>query len=357
MKIALLHGAKYNVGDFLIKNRARKLLEFVYPESEITEYYRNQIMSDELVAKIEENDIAVLAGGPAYSSSFFPVLEQLSSVNIPFFAMGMGWFGFDETSCALYNDIFETKMKSALKRIENDTTILGCRDYNSVHVLRNNGIRRAIMTGCPAWYNLEKINNVKYTGPTLQNCNKICISDCANIDNVSLLAEVLYMARDFFGPNKEIYFVIHRHGAADYIDQLNDVLKETSIQMIDISGREDGFEVYDDCDIHIGFRVHAHIYMMSERKLSILIEEDARGGGVNSALGLPNIKAFWSMLGDNQMIHINNEFVVRELSDYLFDLHENNYIQMNLAYSLMREYFRNMEVHIKTLDKKIKEEK
>ena len=42
---------------------------------------------------------------------------------------------------------------------------------------------------------------------------------------------------------------------------------------------------YDKVDLHVGFRVHAHLYMLSMRKPSILLIEDGRGYGVFYSLG------------------------------------------------------------------------
>ena len=63
MKIAVLHGAIINAGDFLIKNRAISLLKYFYPDSEIVEYYRNQSLEEKL-PEINACDILVFAGGP-----------------------------------------------------------------------------------------------------------------------------------------------------------------------------------------------------------------------------------------------------------------------------------------------------
>src|SRR5690606_28726144 len=38
-----------------------------------------------------------------------------------------------------------------------------------------------------------------------------------------------------------------------------------------------GLDRYDDYDIHIGYRVHAHVSMLKRRKPSYLIEQDGRG--------------------------------------------------------------------------------
>jgi len=73
---------------------------------------------------------------------------------------------------------------------------------------------------------------------------------------------------------------------------LCDKLCKGGINYCDISYSHEGMEIYDTCDLHIGFRVHAHIYNLSHRHRSLLIEEDNRGAGVNDALGLPRIRAY-----------------------------------------------------------------
>ena len=84
MKIAVLHGAIINAGDFLIKNRAISLLKYFYPDSEIVEYYRNQSLEEKL-PEINACDILVFAGGPGYCNGFYPrmapVTDDLNKTN------------------------------------------------------------------------------------------------------------------------------------------------------------------------------------------------------------------------------------------------------------------------------------
>ena len=51
--------------------------------------------------------------------------------------------------------------------------------------------------------------------------------------------------------------------------------------------------VYDEAEIHVGYRLHAHLYFLSHRKPSFLLEEDGRGRGASEALGLRGVPA-WS---------------------------------------------------------------
>ena len=77
MKIAVLHGAIINAGDFLIKNRAISLLKYFYPDSEIVEYYRNQSLEEKL-PEINACDILVFAGGPGYCNGFYPRMAPVT---------------------------------------------------------------------------------------------------------------------------------------------------------------------------------------------------------------------------------------------------------------------------------------
>lgn len=357
IKIALLHGAKINAGDHLIKERTKALLKYYYPDCEITEFYRNQSFTDETLAEINKNQIAILAGGPGYYDDFYPRLApmraSLDDIKIPMMMIGMGWFGFDGEPYSVYNYKFGEKMQALLNRVERDSTILGCRDFQSMHVLRNNGYQKVLMAGCPAWYDLNYVHMTSYMGKGIEKSQKICISDCGNSDNLPQLIEVMDFVRNFFGKDKEIWLVVHRGIDEEIRDEMLTAMNRNQILLREITGSLDGFKVYDDCDLHIGFRVHAHIYNMSQRRLSILIEEDARGYGVNEAMGLPHIRTFWSLRQDDMAIHMRNQSLATQLSDYLFDLYENNYCQMDHAYSLMRKYFVNMERHIKSIEKLI----
>lgn len=349
-RIALLHGAKLNAGDFLIKERAKKLILHEFPQSEFYEVYRNQKFGQEIIEEINACDIAILAGGPGYYDDFYPLLapmvSDLEEIKVPIMMLGMGWFGMGNDPYIVYGYTFGEKMKKLLTRAQQDSGFLGCRDYNAVHVLRNNGFSKAIMTGCPAWYDLSKLQQTVYMGPRLQECRKICISDCGNSDNLENLVRLVEQVRHFFGCNAKISLVVHRDSGL--VEPLKAVEEAYNVQVVDISRSQEGFRVYDDCDIHIGFRVHAHIYCLSERKMSILIEEDARGDGVNGALGLPHIKAYVTV--ENETLeHIPSGRVMYELMDYLSDLHESGYVFLTRAYENMCYYYRIMQSHIRMI--------
>ena len=151
-------------------------------------------------------------------------------------------------------------------------------------------------------------------------------------------------------------------------------LKEIGVKVHDISYGVDGFKIYDDCDLHLGYRVHAHIYNLSKRNISVLLEEDGRGAGANSALKLNNIIAYneKSRMKENKLIkhkHINkvkvkinkilkriglynvenltNKYILKNIDDYLEELNNANYNQFNTTFNLMKYNYDIMIKYIK----------
>jgi hypothetical protein len=57
-------------------------------------------------------------------------------------------------------------------------------------------------------------------------------------------------------------------------------------ETVDITGAAEGFEVYDRAGLHIGYRVHAHLYSLSRAVPSYLVAEDSRGRGVHETVGM-----------------------------------------------------------------------
>ena len=66
-------------------------------------------------------------------------------------------------------------------------------------------------------------------------------------------------------------------------------MESINISCEDVGGDLSGIIKYKSIDLHVGYRVHAHIDCLSRRRTSFLIHEDGRGAGVDDALGVPGI--------------------------------------------------------------------
>lgn len=367
MKIALLSGASKNAGDFLIVKRCKELLvKFLEPEG-ISDFDRSQPL-ETFLEQINKYDLLVFAGGPAYVSTMYPkklpLVDNLDEIKIPFFAMAMGWKGNSDSFDTVLSYDFTTKSKELLDRFEKDGYSFGCRDYFSQSVLNRAGYSNCIMTGCAAWYDLKyvKYNQLRKNS----EIKKIYISDPANIKNFDQFIEVVKRCRKIF-PFAEIKIIFHRGISSDTYTKANEGkalsllcedLKKMELEYIDIAYSSNGFELYNECDLHIGYRVHAHIYNLSQRQRTILIEEDGRGAGVDQAVGLKQIRAYsYKKISNNkykrklkQKLRIyktQSDTVCDELEAYIIELKQNNYKQFEWAFERMQYYFGNMEKHIK----------
>lgn len=345
-KIALLHGAYVNAGDFLIKNRMKDLLAYYYKDVVIEEYLRNSLVLED-ISKINECDVVVMAGGPLLSNGYSNIMpfEYFDLIKKPIMLLGVGWFGASRQTNDIYNYVLDDEFKRILLRCVEDTGIIGCRDYYSMNILRNIGITDSVMTGCPAWYYLPKINNFNIDFSGIDNVKTICISDSAKPENKALDIALFEFLRKEFKRDTRIYYVMHRNNWLE-LENIKEASEKYEIKVISIAGSDVGLSIYDSCDIHIGFRVHAHIYNLSKRRYSILIEEDGRGAGVNDALGLPAITAYsdtMRIFGGGDASYKLNDKMCFQIQDCLYNYKDDDYIRLENSFLLMNRYFRQME--------------
>ena len=155
MKFIVLSGAIKNAGDFLIVQRSLNLLKGVYPDADMQVLERSKNLAPHLQA-INAADAVILAGGPCIQADIYPsgipLVDNLDDIKVPIFTIGMGWYGRSDASDDVYHRFALTPRTHVLfSRLAQDYDI-SCRDWESMHILRQYGIPNVIMTGCPAWY-------------------------------------------------------------------------------------------------------------------------------------------------------------------------------------------------------------
>lgn len=362
MKVLFLHGAIKNSGDYLIAHRSQALIKHIVPECDIVSIWEGE--SPKTIKRIiNEVDGIVFGGGPFFTNHIYPqdipLVESLNEITIPMINIGGGWYGKNNSYTSIKAYSIDESSIELLKKIELSSGELSCRDWYTVYMLREKGFN-AQMHGCPAWYNLDflELSEMKQ----YKHIKKICISDPADL-NYSIAAKELIKWIKAKYPNAEITFVFHR-GMWDESEgkrgerrrkALEPTLLSERVNYIDISGGYEGFKVYDDCDLHIGFRVHAHIYNMSRRNFSILLEEDGRGAGVNNALGISGVHVydekrqnkgdFLRKSLDRVLPKVNNS-LVEELEYLLQRNTDMNGMEYCQAYKKMQYYYQKMYQHI-----------
>jgi hypothetical protein len=285
---ALMTRANKNVGDDLIHQRGRRLFEHAAPG---TPYVIGNAFKrlDEALPAAERDALRgiIVPGGPGARrdiTKIYPFLEDARTRGIPVYFLGVG-SRFFPGSLTHAGPILDDASAERLRTLSQHAPI-GVRDYLTRRALEDCGVR-AQLNGCPAWYALEQIDQ---RPPLPKRVERIAFTTPADLPFFMQSIALLRRVRSAL-PSARILIGLH-HGLsfddvamAEAHERVLDAARELRCEHVDLSGSSDNLRAYDDCDLHIGYRVHAHIYFMSLRKPSFLLAEDSRGIGVLHALG------------------------------------------------------------------------
>ncbi len=297
----VLTGAKQNVGDFLITERALALLRALRPETELVPLPAWQSLEPHL-ASVRRARAVIILGGPGFQRTFHPgvykLVEPIERLQVPLIALGMGCkvFPGDDLSVRQYG--FTRSSLAALRCMTSRFPVLGCRDQQAVTVLQRFGFESARLTGCPVWYDLGYLGK-PFVAPTRVARVVFTPPQRSLYQNQSLRVASL-LRRRFRGA--QLIAAFHRG-----IDEGGEFMEAEEIRHNRTLARglaDMGYEVrnvardvgklafYDECDLHVGYRVHAHVLFTSHRKPSVLLHEDGRGRAQTDTLGTPGLDAF-----------------------------------------------------------------
>ncbi len=291
--IVILTGAKKNIGDYLIGSRSRKLLS-KYVDEDIVELDRFQSHEGKLDL-INSSRALILAGGPAYAENIYPgiypLVKNIDDIEVPIVPFGLGWSGRPFGHPELFK--FDEQSKNFLDKVHQNIKYSSCRDELTHQVLKQNGYDNVKMTGCPVWYDLDSIgkNIVKdpierivFTTPAAPALLKQTYVLMRKLRKQFKNAEIVCSFHRGIFPDK---YTSIRYGAT--YASMAIAAKFLGFKVVDTSYDMKKISFYKDFDLHVGYRVHAHLDFLSRRKPSILINEDGRGLGMVKSLRLPEL--------------------------------------------------------------------
>lgn len=300
----ILTGSKNNAGDFLIKYRAKELFKKFRPDRKIIDLNSWEDLKEKDLTIINSSQALILLGGPALQKNMYPKIypltESLENITVPIITMGIGWKSISGTWESTYNYPITKSTKSLLKKIESNEYQSSVRDFHTLNSLNFHGFNKYLMTGCPAYYALPNIDQPFNFNSSL---DKVAFSlGVSFIESPSMEAamkqQITQLYKYFEGKQFQVVFhhsldkesYLKTNNAKENHNKMHQRfakwLDSSNIQHIDISGSaEKLINYYSGIDLHIGYRVHAHIFMNSIAKKSILIAEDGRAKGSQSAIG------------------------------------------------------------------------
>ena len=334
--IVTITGAYKNAGDHLIGLRAKKLLE-TFVDADVINMDRKQTIDYELLNSAR---MVLLTGGPALQPAVFPDVYNLdlSKINVPVTMFGLGWkAGLGKT---VGEFAFKPDASVFLDSLAQQELPVSARDFSSAELLKTKGFSEVLMTGCPAWYEIEKIeadydlpaeiNSVVLTAPAVPNQQMLKIAK--DIKKQFPKAEKTLLFQSGFSST-------HSKKSVEYSKTLNrfrSKLARAGWQVVSSESEVTKMmSVLTEADLHVGYRVHSHLFMLSQRKASLLIAEDARGESQNKTLGLADLNTLSSAAEiKNQMINvIENPEVINSAIG-----------QMRQSYQQMQEYLAKLKV-------------
>jgi hypothetical protein len=297
----LLTGSINNAGDFLIRQRAMELLSLLRPDRTWLEMPRWKPLDDDALEKINASRALILAGGPALQyqmyPGLFPLRKNLNEIKVPIVLMGIGWKSLDGDWLASQHYPLSRDSLRLMDHLAPAPVLSGVRDYFTLHVLNRYGVNNVIMTGCPALY----VPRFFDTGIDIpRKIERISFSvgvSFLHSPGMHRQAEQIVLALKDRFPKALIEAVFHHTLEDDYLEKYPDpaVLKKNrafaawfkkqGVPVMDVSGGADKMIAqYTGTDLHVGYRVHAHILATSMSRPSILVAEDGRGKGLYQVL-------------------------------------------------------------------------
>lgn len=312
MTIYLTHGAKKNVGDYLIHSRARELCTRLLPGSgfvSIPRWDKEQ--------PLDEAEALVLCGGPGLTPRFiesvFPVAQSAMDRGIPVSCLALGWQGLPKRSPGAFR--MTARSVAALRRLSSPENPISVRDETTRQVADYFGFD-TVVTGCTAWYSIPHLGQ-KPSAHDTQPQTIVYTTPALSEHTRESIAVMRFLRRRF--PRSRLIASFHRGIKPD---ALTPRAQSRRLMVQAAAARLLGFEVrdvsydlskigfYSEVDLHVGYRVHAHLDFVSRRMPSLLISEDGRGFGQTVTLHGKQA-VIWA--GDSELVEKLDTRLTREL--------------------------------------------
>ena len=261
-----------NIGDELITESLVRAIRHVGGEVEIRVVSRMDDWSS--VSKhIDTADhilFACLAIRPEMHRREYPWLHKGVESGVPLSAISAGTsLLVDQRGEGLFSGISKETME-LLRRFNKGVTVLTTRGVLTQKFCEHHGLDKAIFTGDVAFYDPRFDQRIFEEARKVRN---VVVSDPHRPDAyLPVMDRLLELLPILFSDAR---IAIAQHGVGSGCHRLG---AKHGIPVIEVfKDLKNGLELYDQTDLHVGFRVHAHVSALKRRKYSYLLEQDGRG--------------------------------------------------------------------------------
>jgi|GEM_PF-2266490 len=266
------NGSK-NIGDQLITNSLISAIKDIKGSDIIVDVIWRGDSWSNVEKRINSSDaiiFACLAIRPSMASKEYPYLKNILETKIPIHVVSAG------TALNVDSDKFpiekyvDQESKELLLDLDNRSVSFTTRGVLTQRFCEAIGMKATNFAGDVAFVEHEYTKLKFITGKEIKN---IVISDPHySINYINLLKCIYNNMRTYF-PRANIKIALHGND-----QNVKNFAMEHNIDFVEIyKNKDDGLSIYDDVDLHVGFRVHAHVSTLKRRKYSYLLEQDGRG--------------------------------------------------------------------------------
>lgn len=253
-------------------------------------------------------------------------IEKALMKKMPVFLIGSSWCIFPGIEYQTTYKI-EPKEKALLNYVLNDeNSYLSARDLYTAKLLENNNIV-CDMTGDLGFFDINKMHN----DFVFDGLNTVAISMPHNTHYYKYCKNLKFKLEEKF--NCKVYLCTHQY-------------LPNNKSYKNLYGAASNLNFYNSVDLHIGFRLHGHLYFLRNRKPTLLIAEDGRSYG--------HLNTF-----DDFGIHATPTYILKKYekveqfkSNLLKDLSENSRVNVNGIINMISKGIENdFSISKKTIKK------
>lgn len=270
------NGSK-NIGDALITLATVDAIRRVKGEVDVDVVYREELW-DKVKTGILESDAVVFACLAIRKDMdvVYPFLENILNSNAPVGVVAAGT-SLNMSLDRLYDNAISGKSLKLLKEL-NDRVLFWTN-------------RGWLTQGFCDYYDLNKAcfsGDIAFSDPRYENISfekkyeikNIAISDPHYADRY--INSFFYLLERVKGEFAGAQIDVLMHGVNLVIEKAceNAGVNVNKIYL----NKETGLDAYSEYDMHVGYRVHAHVSSLLRRKVSYLLEQDGRGADYGCSL-------------------------------------------------------------------------
>lgn len=298
-----------NVGDKLIEVRLKDIMRREKGDSKFITIFREDSLNNRL-DEINASRAVLMPAFPVRDTPMYPrtyrLTDCLADIKVPMIPVGANWnvYPGDEQSRRETN--YSQATVNFIRYIAKQVDQVSCREPFTCDILKKHGVENTLLTGDPAMFS-PRLLGVAMKRPS--EVRSLVFSPPLSFYYKEQADCIMTMLADLF-PSARKICVFHLFDADTSPDKqrensaavtpevtaknryIRSLADRLGYEVINLAGNVEGMSVYDECDLHVGYECHAHLYFLSMRIPSVLIAEDARGVGFNQLFGVGGFSGF-----------------------------------------------------------------